>query len=97
MSLMSIDLIHQTKSDFNYRGQAELFSVRNWKSCGGRVRYRRFEAAAEVVRFAIEELGPANLVGVHLEADEQRFDGAGIRLLYDSADYPLIRRHGAVA
>ena len=94
---MSIDPIHQTKSDFKYLGQAELFSVGNRKSRGGRVTYRRFAAAAEAIRFAVEDLGRANLVGVYLEADEQRFDGAGIRLLYDSVDYPLIRRRGSVS
>jgi hypothetical protein len=84
-------------SNFKYQDHAELFSVGNWKSLGNRVRYRRFAAAAEAIRFAIEELGRERLAGVYLEVDEQRFDSIGIRLLYDSADYPFLRRHGLFA
>jgi hypothetical protein len=32
-----------------------------------------------------------SLAGAHLEVDEQRFDAEGIRLLYESWDYPLAR------
>lgn len=83
-------------SDFKYLDQAELFSLGSWNSRGKRVRYRRFAAAAEAIRFAIEELGE-HLTGLYLEVDEQRFDSFAIRRLYDSADYPLLRRQGLVA
>jgi hypothetical protein len=78
-------------NNFRYHGEAELFSVGSWKSRGQHVRYRRFALAAEAIRFAIEELGRGRLAGVFLEVDEERFDSAGIRRLYDSADYPLAR------
>jgi hypothetical protein len=78
-------------SNFRYQDQAELFSLGSWKSRGNRVRYRRFAAAAEAIRFAIEELGREHLAGVYLEVDEQRFDSSGIRLLYDSPNYPFLR------
>jgi hypothetical protein len=81
-----------------YLAEAELFSVGSWKSCGQHVRYRRFALAAEAIRFAIEELGREHLAGVYLEVDDERFDSAGIRRLYDSTDYPLARRPaGALA
>ena len=35
---------------------------------------------------------PDLLLGAFLEIEEERFDGKGIRALYDSPDYPLPRR-----
>jgi hypothetical protein len=79
-------------SAFNYSSQAELFPTRNRKSRRQPLGYRRFDRAAEAIRFAIEELPSQSLAGAYLEVDEQRFDSVGIRRLYDSTDYPLTRR-----
>ena len=79
-------------SAFNYSSQAELFPTRNRKSRRQPLGYRRFDRAAEAIRFAIEELPSQSLAGANLEVDEQRFDSVGIRRLYDSTDYPLARR-----
>jgi hypothetical protein len=86
---------------FNYDIIAELFPT--WKDvasfpAGARrgrrqpIGYGRFARAAYAIRFAIEELPTDLLSATCLKVDEQLFDGDGIRRLYDSEDYPLIRR-----
>ena len=80
---------------FDYGSQAELFPTRSWKSARRGFAYRRFGNAAEAIRFAIEELPPELLSGAYLEVDEARFDGGGIRKLYDSTEYPLPRNKAA--
>src|SRR5262245_47000788 len=77
---------------FDYGLSAELFPTRGRAPRRHPVGYKRFERAADAIRFAIEDLPPELLVGAYLEVDEQRFDGPAIRQLYDSARYPLHRR-----
>lgn len=54
--------------------------------------YRRFESAAEAIRFAIEDLGQDVQRGTVMEVDGDRFPLVDIRALYDSDSYPLARK-----
>ena len=77
---------------FDYTALAELYPARNYRRRAGCVTYKRFEVAAEAVRFAMEELPPEFLLGTYLEVEEERFDSRQIRLLYESKDYPFPRK-----
>jgi hypothetical protein len=82
---------NQIMTAFDYNSEAELFTNATSKTRRRSFGYRRFERAADAVRFAIEELPAQSLAGSSLEVDERRFDAAGIRDLYERADYPLAR------
>lgn len=76
---------------FDYNREAELFPAGTLGSRRKGFSYRRFDRAADAIQFAIEVLSSQSLAGAHLEVDEQRFNAKGIRLLYESDDYPLAR------
>ncbi len=75
---------------FNYNAPAELFPSRSKKGRGN-VTYRRFDTAAEALRFAVEEMPPAALLGAYLEVNESRYGLQEMRELYESDSYPLQR------
>jgi hypothetical protein len=78
-------------AEFDYSSAAELFSTRRGRSGRQPFAYKRFEQAAHAIRFAIEDLPQAALVGAFLEVDEERYGSDAIRRLYESAKYPLTR------
>ncbi|MDT3685881.1 MAG: hypothetical protein RO009_12675 [Pseudorhodoplanes sp.] len=78
-------------ADFNYNAPAELFPSRSRRTRGP-VAYKRFNSAAEALRYAIEVLPASGLLGATLEVNEVRFGHLEIRALYDDAAYPLQRR-----
>ncbi len=76
-------------AEFDYDASAELFPTRGRRQS---FRYKRFAKASQAIRFAIEDMPRACLVGAFLEVDEQRYGSDDILRLYESADYPLTRR-----
>ena len=78
--------------EFDYDAAAELFPTRKRMPRRQPLGYKRFEHAAQAIRFAIEDLPAELLNGAFLEVDEQRYSGAEIRRLYERDDYPLARR-----
>jgi hypothetical protein len=76
---------------FDYQAPAELFPSRSKKG-RGRIAYKRFDTAAEAIRFAVEDVPPPALLGAYLEVDEARFGLPEIQYLYERAAYPLKRR-----
>lgn len=81
---------------FDFSARAELYPARARGMRRQAVSYKRFDSAADAIRFAIEELPPELLNGAVLEVDEERFDGAAIKSLYTSAEYPLERKEPSV-
>src|SRR3954471_12668520 len=77
---------------FNYAAEAELFPTKNRRSKSAPFAYRRFERAADAIRFAVEDLPADAFAGAYLEVGEIRFDRRGIRELYDHAEYPHVRK-----
>lgn len=73
---------------FDFSAPAELFPSRNRK-IASKLRYRRFDTAADAIRFAVEELPEPLLLGAYIEINEARLGHKDIRALYESDGYPL--------
>ena len=74
----------------DYRAPAELF-VNNGGRTGRAMTCRRFDHAAEAVRYVKECLPLANAGSTVMEVGEARYRHADILKLYDSNQYPLPR------
>jgi len=80
--------------NFDYDAPAELFPSRNRK-VASKVKYRRFDSAADAIRFAIEDLPEPQLLGACIEINERRYGHQEIRALYESAEYPRKKKQAA--
>jgi hypothetical protein len=74
-------------SSFDYNAPAELFLAKPAK--GSRTKYRRFETAAEALRYAVEDLWTPKAFGAWLEVGDARFNSTEIQRLYEADDHPL--------
>jgi len=76
---------------FNYAASAELYPSRRFAK-SQQARYRRFDRAADAIRYVVEEMPRSWLPGTFLEVDDRRLEGSAIRTFYDAPEYPLARR-----
>jgi hypothetical protein len=76
---------------FDYDSPAELFMAKRKGGTRQPLGYRRFDTAAEAIRFAVEEFPAVRALGAWLQVGDQRFDVDGIQRLYESDDFPLTR------
>jgi hypothetical protein len=76
------------------RSQADTDRARSRATYRNALAYRRFDTGAAAIRFAIEELLPAELAATVLVVNGDRHEPAAIRALYAAAAYPLRRRAG---
>ncbi len=93
-SRKSVGALEQTEKrvmHFDYTAAAELFIAKRSGGPRGPLGYRRFASAAEAIRFAVEELPGARMLGAFMQVGDLRFDADGIRSLYAHEDYPLRR------
>lgn len=76
---------------FDFGAPGELFCARGL-GYQPRLTYKRFDSAAKAIQFAMEVLPSKDLRAATLEVAEIRMRGEEIRLLYQSAGYPLVRK-----
>jgi hypothetical protein len=75
---------------FDFKAPAELYPSRS-RRVRGPFSYKRFNTAAEAIRFAVEEMPGGSLLGATLEVNEARYNEAEMRALFDSPAFPLKR------
>jgi len=76
----------EAAAKFDYGAPAELFTTKRSRGPRGGLGYRRFDTAAEAIRYFIEELPSARMPGAFMQVGEERFDGDEIRALYDGVN-----------
>ena len=87
------DRAHEQTHDlavFNYDACAELFLARS-RATRSRSKGRRFDTAAEAIRFVVEGLPAAVSAGAYLLVEDARLGMEEVRCLYVSAGFPLSR------
>lgn len=75
-------------ADFDYSAPAGVFTRMRYGR-GGAAKYRRFNTAAEAIRYAIEELPTPLLPGITMEVGEDTLDHQQIMRLYEDSRFPF--------
>lgn len=77
---------------FDYGLPADLFVGTRKRGARQRLGYRRFATAAEAIRFAVEDFPAVRTLGAWMQIGDDRYDSEAIHRLYESGQYPLLRR-----
>jgi hypothetical protein len=72
---------------FPFSAAAEMFSALSVRR-SARMSYRRFETAAEAIRFAMEDLPAPMQAGTSIQVGDQRLSFAEIAELFERAEFP---------
>ena len=72
----------------DYLLEAALYYAKSANSKQKALVFRRFDSAADAIRFAVEELSPKQLDSCTLEINESQYFGRAIRPLYDEHFFP---------
>jgi hypothetical protein len=78
-----------TDMEIDYDAPAELFIPKRGRRHS--INYRRFDTAAEAIRFAVEEFPAVRTLGAWMQVGDRRYDSDEICRLYESIGYPLRR------
>jgi hypothetical protein len=76
---------------FDYNSPAELFVPKRKGGVRPPLNYRRFDTAAEAIRFAVEDFPAVRTLGAWMQVGDDRFNSDEIYRLYSNSGYPLRR------
>jgi hypothetical protein len=77
---------------FDYDAAAELYMPKSKRQGRQPLGYRRFDTAAEAIRFAVENFPAMPALGAWMQIGDERFNSDDVHRLYESSDYPRRRR-----
>jgi hypothetical protein len=72
---------------FPYGAPAEMFAASSIRR-SSRINYRRFDTAAEAIRFVMEDLPAPMQPGTSIQVGDERFAFSEIAELYESVEFP---------
>ncbi len=84
-------------NEFDYAAPAGVFTQMRHGRRGGGAKYRRFETAAEAIRYAMEEVPAPLLPGITMEVGDDTLDHLAILKLYEDPRFPAPRQRSATA
>jgi hypothetical protein len=74
-----------------------VFTQMRYGRRGSGAKYRRFDTAAEAIRYAIEEVPAPLLPGITMEVGDETLDHLAILRLYEDPRFPAARKRAGKA